>query len=344
MLKDKISALPKLELCSGRPWSASNKQSKLCNYKSDITDKIHKLITASFIICLFSSGLFAKEHPVRIKAEVSAHEITIGDDLVYSLTLEYPAGYMFVPPDFENVLGGFEIRKQAILPVKNKGGFFFAKYRISRYIFNITSFNAGEQKISSFTAVFMNESGDAKELPVPEITIIVNPVKESSQDQGDIRDIKPPLSLGINLLLMLITAFLLAAGIYIYFLMNKKPETVQEQAIEEEKLSPEEIALQKLQELLAKDLIKAGLVKEFYIELSEIVRMYLSEKHSVFVIERTTDEVCRDLKKIVEKKKLAEIKEFLEECDMVKFAKYIPDQIEVNADVEKARQIIQQSD
>jgi len=292
---------------------------------------------------LATAALYAADFPIRVQAQVDRREIVLGDVMEYKLTLEYPKDYKLNLPDLTSIFGNFEIKKQKNIPPKTIGGFFSARRNFAEFTYSITNFNIGEQSISSFTASFTLPSGEIKEGTVPEIIIKVNPVKENSGDGQDIRDIKPPLSLGINKLLIFTLLLFLAVGIYLYFL-QKKQEVAPEagEAFEEAEVPPEETANKLLDELLAKNLVMEGRIKEFYIELSDIIRRYLSAKYGVPVIERTTDEVCRDLKKtgVVERKRQAEIKEFLDNCDMVKFAKYIPVENEINADVEKARGII----
>lgn len=303
--------------------------------------KILFLMTLSVLFNIQS--VFAKDFPIRVMAQVNGKEITLGDNLEYKLNFEYPADYKFSQPDFTSIFGNFEIKKQLAVPPKTHGGFFSKKHNSAQFIFDLTNFNLGEQKISSFTVSFITPLGETKGVQVPDIIINVKPVPQGPQDGPDIRDIKLPLSIGINKLFLLAILILILAGIYIFYLTNKKQDVITTgEQVYEEKLSPEEIANKRLNDLIAGNLIKEGKIKEFYIELSEIIRRYLSDKYQVPVIERTTEEVCRDLKKAgqVDKKRHVEVREFLENCDLVKFAKYIPVENEISADVEKGRGLI----
>ncbi|MFH0807663.1 MAG: hypothetical protein V2A57_04535 [Elusimicrobiota bacterium] len=306
---------------------------------------MNKIVFKIILLLSLSSNLYSSEVPINVLAGADKKEITLGDTFEYVLNLEYPKDYKFNLPDFTSIFNGFEIRKQTNIAPRSRGWLFGTKHYEVQFKFELTNFNIGDQMISSFTVTFAGPSGEIKESVVPETIVKVTPVKENAQDVQDIRDIKPPLSIGINTLLLFVIIIFILVGAYLYFLMRKKEgPAVEGQVIEEQRLSPEELANKRLDELLAKNLIKEGPlgIKQFYIELSDIIRRYISEKYGVPVIERTTDEVCRDLKKSgqADKKSQIEIKEFLENCDMVKFAKYIPLDNEINGAVEKGREII----
>jgi len=304
---------------------------------------MNKTILQIFLFLSLIPNLYSGEFPISVSGGADKKEITLGDSFEYTLNLRYPKDYKFIPPDFTSIFNGFEIRRQINAAPKTKGWIFGAKHNEAQFKFDLTNFNVGEQIISSFTVSFTGPAGEIKETVIPEMVIKITPVKETAQDGPDIRDVKPPLSIGINKFILLVVIIFIFVGAYLYFIMRQKENpTGEEQVIEEDHLSPEEIANKRLDELLAKGLLKDSLVKEFYIELSDIIRRYISDKYGVPVIERTTDEVCRDLKKsgTAERKRQVEIKEFLENCDMVKFAKYIPVENEINTDVEKGREII----
>ena len=80
-----------------------------------------------------------------------------------------------------------------------------------------------------------------------------------------------------------------------------------------------------LYRLLAKALLNEGKTKEFYSELADILRRYLERRFQIETFESTTFEILRRLKEKEFSSDLIErIKEFLENSDLVKFAKFIP--------------------
>jgi hypothetical protein len=102
--------------------------------------------------------------------------------------------------------------------------------------------------------------------------------------------------------------------------------------------SAEEIAREAIERLLARKLVEQGHLKQFYLELSEIIKRFLGSKLGVHSLERTTEEFTRDLRAVsVPSAEYRMIREFLEDCDLVKFAKYRPAAEEVEQIIARSR-------
>ena len=82
---------------------------------------------------------------------------------------------------------------------------------------------------------------------------------------------------------------------------------------------------QKLEQIKTEKIWQQGQIKQFYTQLTDVIREYLSRAYSINAMEMTTDEIVALVKK---NKDLDEIrivlKEMLELSDLVKFAKFIP--------------------
>jgi len=87
---------------------------------------------------------------------------------------------------------------------------------------------------------------------------------------------------------------------------------------------PAETALAALAALKARDLINQGKIKEHFVELSEIIKQYLGARFQFAAIDRTSDEVLEELAQRAPLCPLALIGPFFRDCDLVKFAKWIP--------------------
>ena len=86
-------------------------------------------------------------------------------------------------------------------------------------------------------------------------------------------------------------------------------------------MSPIERAWVELDRLLKKGLPGRGRYKDFYVELTMVVRRYVQRKYGIKAPHLTTEEFLRN-ERIVElsNNRIAELKAFLESADMVKFA------------------------
>lgn len=84
--------------------------------------------------------------------------------------------------------------------------------------------------------------------------------------------------------------------------------------IREHRMSPIERAWVELDRLLGKGLPGRGRYKDFYVELTMVVRRYIQRKYGIRAPHMTTEEFLR------EAKPSNELRRFLESADMVKFA------------------------
>lgn len=160
---------------------------------------------------------------------------------------------------------------------------------------------------------------------------------------NDIRDIKLPIEipLFIWILLLLAIAGILAA--VAYFLLRRKkivPPSVITPA-----RSPWEIANERLQELARRHYPESGEFKLFYSGLSDIVRHYLEDQFQIKAPEMTTEEFLNSLKNssALKPEHKQVLKDFLNGCDMVKFAKYQPDASDAQANFNLAKKLIEET-
>ena len=85
------------------------------------------------------------------------------------------------------------------------------------------------------------------------------------------------------------------------------------------------IALEELAALKEKKLWQKGLIKQYYSEVSEIVRRYVENRYRLMALEQTTDEIMYGLIRLQIKGSVcSKIETMLQLSDLVKFAKYQP--------------------
>lgn len=94
-----------------------------------------------------------------------------------------------------------------------------------------------------------------------------------------------------------------------------------------------EMALRRLRALLARDLMARGLVKQFYGELTWIMRQYIEDRFGLRAPDRTTEEFLDESRAagIFSPQDLDLFDRFLGHCDLVKFAEAQPSGEQVQA-------------
>ncbi|MEI6563702.1 MAG: hypothetical protein WCO42_05265 [bacterium] len=114
-------------------------------------------------------------------------------------------------------------------------------------------------------------------------------------------------------------------------------------AVKLRRMSPRERALFELSELMARDLIGHHRVKDFYFELTLIVRTYIERAHAIRAPEQTTEEflaaVSHDVR--FSRDVVKRLREFMQAADLVKYAGFQPDPSSVDAATSTARNYIE---
>jgi hypothetical protein len=104
---------------------------------------------------------------------------------------------------------------------------------------------------------------------------------------------------------------------------------------------PEEVALEKLAALSGAGMPDAERKKAWYIELSEIMREYVGGRYGFDGLESTTEEIVHFMRgKKTAGLTQAELFRFLNDCDLVKFAKYAPSMAEDETALSEAFRIV----
>ena len=287
---------------------------------------IKRRIISLLVLCVFILLCFAESEntpPIEVKTTIDRQEITVGDNIIYRIECEdLQKGDIEFPLNLKS-LGNFEIKD---VEVDEK-----------QAIYTLTNFNVGEDTIPPLTLKYKID-GEEYEIETGKISVTIESVL--TPDIKDIRDIKPPLDIPLNKLpfiLGFISAVLIGGGVY--FLL-KKIKKGRIHIIEKEIRPAHEIAYERLK-LLKLDERR---VKEYYIELSDTIRRYIEARFGISAPTETTYELLAALKKKkIKYLNFNHMRDFFWGCDLVKFAKYVPDIDAVKRDSNSARLIIDET-
>ena len=143
------------------------------------------------------------------------------------------------------------------------------------------------------------------------------------------RDLKPPMSIPITLAELALYAgiVVVAAGLaYLgYRWWKKRKERLAGLRPQAPPRPADVLALEELGALKNKKLWQQGMVKEYYSEVTEIIRRYFERRYAVKALEQTTDEILDALRGVaVPQDALGYTMKMLQLADLVKFAKFTP--------------------
>ena len=310
--------------------------------------KIINLICAIFCLGVFlanSSASFAagnkkKENPdIEAAAAVNTASVQIGDKIIYTVTAKAKKNIQVEFPQIlpEN-LAGFSIKD---FGSSQKG--LFGKQTFKQW-FLLDTYVSGEHTIPAKVIKYRAQGQtDWQELSVNEVKLEVKSVLDTAPSRTDIRDIRGPKSftgrIWFYMLILLVVLLIIGAILGFILLKNKKEES---KALP---VAAHTIAYEALAALEKKDYIRKGETKAYYIELSDIARHYLENRFNIRAPEMTTEEFFIRVKEAgtlsLEHKGL--LRDFLTNCDLVKFAKYQPVETEASLSLASARKLIDQT-
>jgi len=275
---------------------------------------------------------------IEIKSSVDLAEAYIGDLIIYQITITCDSTIQLVPPPIGANLGAFDVKDyQADVETRLKDG------RIqSQTTFVLSTFTTGDYVIPPLPVMFNMPDSSRKVMLAEGIPIKIKSLLANAGDSVDIKPLKGPYEFKRNYLPYYIWGgvllCVLAIAGYLWYRWRRKK--VIAEPID---LRPAwEIAFEKLAILREKKLLDEGKHKEFYLELTEIIRGYLGRMFDLTALDMTTTEFLELLGELTLPDGLHErVARFLHHADLVKFAKYVPEQSRSQQEYEAAHDIVE---
>jgi hypothetical protein len=274
---------------------------------------------ATLLFLFLTLSLQAQD--VRLSVKADRQNISIGDWITLHVEVSGTKDLAVTWPSFHEALKDFEFVKQGEPKTVTND-----QNTTSAIDVVVTKFDEGKYTIPALTIQYKTSknSGTLQSNP---ITIGVAGVKVDTSK--DIKDIKPPLSLGISWQEILPYLLGAIAAILLIWLINyirrkrKKGENIYQPQVPSR--PAHETALEALRKLEAEKLWQQGGIKEYHSRVSDIIRTYIEQTLSINAMEMTTDLIlaANQIKALNQRNK-NELQELLERADLVKFAKFQP--------------------
>ena len=269
---------------------------------------------------LFSFSAMAQ---ISLKAKIDSTDILIGDLVKLSLEIKHNPEIRILGSELVDSVKAFELLYLSELDSSFQKGLISKKQD-----FTFISFEPGIQNIPSFR-LFYQEQNDTTIKWIATDTFQVNVQLVDVDTSQAIQPIQAPLGVPLKWkdlkpLIYIIPGILLILFIFIY-LERKKRNKPLFSLREKPKLPAHLIALNALRKLEEAKLWQKGNVKEFHIQLTDIIRIYIEDRFHLPAVESTTEEIMEDLNSIdLSREMKEELHSFLQLSDLVKFAKHNP--------------------
>jgi hypothetical protein len=273
---------------------------------------------------------------IQITTSVDKAEVYIGDLITYEVSIIHDSEITLVPPPLGANLGAFDVKDYNPDNEKKLDG---GKIQ-STTTFVLSTFTTGDYIIPPVPVVFQMPDKSAKVMLAEAVPIKVKSLIENAGDSADIRPVKAPYEFKRNYVPYIIAGgvlLLFLAGALIWWRMRKR----EAEAALIDTRPPWEIAYEKLALLQTSPLLLDARYKEFYVELTEIVREFLGRIYKINVLDMTTEEFLDQYRGMTLPEDLFEqTSALLTHADLVKFAKYVPERIRADGDFETAHAIV----
>ena len=259
----------------------------------------------------------------QVTTEVDTTKIRIGEQINYKINVEADSTALVVFPEGQTFMPLEAVEATEIDTTKKKANFLLSR------IYKLTQFDSGSYTIPQQKIIIGDKPFLTDSLRIDVNTVVVDTTKQKLYDIKPIIEVEEQSDFNWIALLIALGAILLVAFLLYWFIWRKKPLTEEEEIALLPPYDRAKLALKKLDE--SQYLIRSE-VKDFYSELTFIIRKYLDEKVYDRALESTTDELVTRLQLLKEgnqiplsKETIANIESILKRADLVKFAKSAPD-------------------
>ncbi|MFA8343237.1 MAG: hypothetical protein ACEPO8_09745 [Rhodothermaceae bacterium] len=269
---------------------------------------------------LFGAALFAQD--VKVKASTDSTNYFVGDYINYKLEIYRPENVKIFMPLVEDSLKVMEFIKKD-QPVSVSSG----NVILDKYTYTFSVYDSTDILVPSFKIGYKVE-GDStlRSLATNEFYIFVDKLQVNLEK--DFLDIKAPLLIPFDMvfaLLIILGVVLLAALIFFGYRYISKKKNNGEDNAPVIIAPPFEEAYGSLKTLEGKELWQGGAVKEYHSEITFIIRKYFERSFNFLALEMPSSEVIDNLKNIKECETVFDdTRDFFNNADMVKFAKFVP--------------------
>lgn len=286
------------------------------------------------------AGQLAEWKPPSLEVDVQPREASVGDTIEYRITLVHPEDVAVRLPATPKLdpyeLNGLEHDSRPV-----EGGI------EERWVLKLGVYHLEETDVPELALEVVTPEGPAR-LTLPPQRVLLKTHIQGDASRAEPRALAPPtdvyvedytlLYAGGGLLALLLLA-LLGWGAWRRYRARPKKAPPPPPPL------PLEVRTrQAIEALQARRLLEAGRHREYFFELSEILRGYLGERFGFEALECTTTELLERLRdRPTPGLDYARLERFLHLADQVKFARYVPTPAECSEALDAAVAVVEET-
>ncbi len=275
-------------------------------------------VVFSLVFCFLSFSSFS-----QVSSSIDSTAIKIGSQATYKIQVETDTTNLVVFPEGQTFAPLEMIESYPIDTIKNADKFNLIKK------YGLTQFDSGAYTIPRQKIIIGQKIVFTDSLKVEVNNIVVDTTKQGLYGIKPIIEVKKKGGNWWKYLLVTLLIIGLVATVLWWFIWRQKPLTEEEKIALLPPYDRAKLALQKLDE---SHYLEHQEIKEYYSELTLIIRKYLDEKVYDHALESTTDELIYRLRLLkdgnqidLSPETIKNLESILRRADLVKFAKSAPD-------------------
>ena len=264
----------------------------------------------------------------KLTVSVDSTVVRIGEQINYFLQVKADTSAQVVFPE-QSLFAPFELLESSPVDTfKTSDHYLYTKK------YSLIQFDSGDFYIPQQQVLINGFSKISELIPIRVNTIKVDTLKQKLYDIKPLEEVKKNYEELIAQILWGIVFIIFLLGIFYTYLFKKRRKELKEM-----ELPPFERAIEQLRALENENLNKQEEYKRYYSRLIEVVRVYLQEDAKIDALESTSDELLAKLEirkdagtLDLDRKTLLSLREVLQNADLVKFAKSMPEYRIANED------------
>jgi len=293
------------------------------------------------MIFLLVSGLLINAQTISVSVETDTTDYLVGDFINYKIEVITRKNIEVLNPSLPDSITNLEfISRGNPTFTENE------KFNTTVFPFVLAGYDSVTATIPPL-AVEYRSIGDSsyKSITTDSLSVNIHTVLVSTAEE--IKDVKSPVLIPYNWLLLLLWIAIAAVVIIVTSYLYKKYKRKQAEKPVEKKIiiiPPHVKAFRALEVLENEQLWQQGKVKAYHSRITEIIRRYFEERFNFLSLELTTSETVHQLKNIKESEIIHNVTfDFLSNADLVKFAKFQPLKTLNEEMMNQAKEIVQKT-
>jgi len=278
--------------------------------------------------CFLSFFLTWSQSQGELTVVVDSTSVKIGEQIDYILQIKADSTAQVIFPE-EPLFAPFELLESSpIDTLRYQSHFLYTKK------YALIQFDSGDYYIPQQQVLINGFSKIADLIPIRVNTVEVDTTKQKLFDIKPLQEVKRNYEALITKILWIVVFILAFVGVFYTYLFQKRRKELRSR-----ELPPFERAIEALKELEKEQPNEQEEYKDYYSKLTDVVRRYLEEEAKIDALESTSEELLTklELKKNtgtlnLDQNTLNSLRKVLQNADLVKFAKSLPEKQIASAD------------